>query len=133
MPKEIQEGLLSMSYMRPSIIQSVSLRHILDKPSTNFAFQAINGSGKTGAFVVPSLMKVDKSVPKVQVIILANTRELIRQIHQVSLIIGKATNIQIMLGDSGAKLDSCQILVTTPGFLKARIEARTGALDLSSL
>lgn len=38
-----------------------------------------------------------------------------------------------MLGDSGAKLDSCQILITTPGFLKARIEARTGALDLSSL
>jgi hypothetical protein len=37
-PKEIQEGLLKMSYSRPSIIQSVSLRHIIDKATTNFAF-----------------------------------------------------------------------------------------------
>jgi len=49
----------------------------------NFAFQAMNGSGKTGAFVVPALMRVDPSVMKVQVIIMAYSRELIRQIQQV--------------------------------------------------
>ena len=46
----------------------------------NFAFQAMNGSGKTGAFVIPSLMNVDINVPKIQIIILAYSRELIRQI-----------------------------------------------------
>ena len=43
----------------------------------------MNGSGKTGAFVVPALMRVDPSVMKVQVIIMAYSRELIRQIQQV--------------------------------------------------
>lgn len=67
-----------MAYKRPSIIQSVSIPNVMTKPDTNFLFQAINGSGKTGAYGIPSLMKVDKSINKTQVIILANTRELIR-------------------------------------------------------
>ena len=77
-PKEIQSGLLTMSYNRPSIIQAFSLQRILENRKSNFAFQSINGSGKTGAFVVPCLMTVDPNVPKTQVIIVANTRELIR-------------------------------------------------------
>lgn len=123
-PKDIQMGLFTLSYMRPSIIQSVSLRHILDRPQTNFAFQAINGSGKTGAFVVPSLMKADPEIPKIQVVIFANTRELIRQIHQVSTLIAKNLKVNILLGEPGAKLDGGQILVTTPGLLKSKIEQR---------
>lgn len=117
-PKEIQMGLLSLSYDRPSIIQSVSLRHILDNPTNNYAFQAINGSGKTGAFLVPSLMKVDVDVPKIQVVIFGNTRELIRQIYQVGCRIASETKAQITLGEPSAKLEGTQILVTTPGFLK---------------
>lgn len=38
-----------------------------------------------------------------------------------------------MLGEAGAKLDACQILITTPGFLKAKIDARGGVIDLTSL
>lgn len=30
-------------------------------------------------------------------------------------------------------MDKAQILVTTPGFLKQRVTARSGAIDLSSL
>jgi superfamily II DNA/RNA helicase len=37
----------------------------MDDPKTNFLFQAINGSGKTGAFGVPSLLKVDVTVDKI--------------------------------------------------------------------
>jgi superfamily II DNA/RNA helicase len=43
----------------------------------------MNGSGKTLAFGVPSLLRVDATIPKVQVFIIANTRELIRQVQQV--------------------------------------------------
>jgi ATP-dependent RNA helicase DeaD len=77
-PKDIQTGLAVLDYHKPSIIQAVSLPHIMGEPDKNFLFQAINGSGKTGAFGVPSLMKVDTSVDKIQVLIMANTRELIR-------------------------------------------------------
>ncbi len=80
-PEQLKLGLYSLNFMKPSIIQAFSLTRIIDNPTTNFAFQSINGSGKTGAYVVPSIMKVDPKVPLIQIIILANTRELIRQIQ----------------------------------------------------
>jgi superfamily II DNA/RNA helicase len=61
-PKAIQLGLLKLSYNRPSIIQAFSLQRILQNKETNFAFQSINGSGKTGAYIVPSLMTVDPAI-----------------------------------------------------------------------
>ena len=52
----------------------------MNEPTTNFIFQALNGSGKTLAFSLPSIMKVDPNVESIQIIILGNTTELIRQI-----------------------------------------------------
>jgi len=51
---------------------------IMDDRSKNFLFQALNGSGKTLSFGVPAIMRVDPEIKKVQVLIIANTRELIR-------------------------------------------------------
>lgn len=98
-PKELQEGLARMAYKRPSIIQSVSIPNVMEKPDTNFMFQAINGSGKTGAYGVPSLMKVDKTLAKTQVIILANTRELIRQIFQVLETFNSSFGVTLVVGE----------------------------------
>jgi superfamily II DNA/RNA helicase len=53
----------------------------MNESTTNFVFQALNGSGKTLAFGIPSIMKVDTNIENIQIIILANTRELIRQIQ----------------------------------------------------
>jgi len=78
-------------------------------------------------------MKIDLDNPKIQVVILANTRELIRQIYQVGSKIGSESKINIVLGEPSAKLEGAQILVTTPGFLKQRVNNRSGALDLSAL
>ena len=83
---------------------------------------------------MPSLMKVDPELKKIQVIIYANTRELIRQIQQVSLIIAKSLQLKISLGEPGAKLEGAQILITTPGFVKSRFDnSRSGPIDLSAL
>lgn len=133
MPKNIQSGLLSLSYDKPSIIQGVSLRKILDNPKCNFAFQAINGSGKTGAFLVPSLMRVDPACPNIQVVVLAHSRELIRQIYQVALRIGKDSGVKIALGESNSSCDGAQLLVTTPGYLNNQLTSRSGKLDLKAL
>jgi superfamily II DNA/RNA helicase len=78
----------------------------MTKPDTNFLFQAINGSGKTGAYGVPSLMKVDKAIKKTQVIILANTRELIRQIHSVLETFGKSFGVSLVIGEQKAQIES---------------------------
>lgn len=79
-------------------------------------------------------MRVDPGLAKIQVLILANTRELIRQIQQVGSNIAKFTGIKIDFGDSGSNLAGCQILVTTPGFLKSQIEGQRGkSINLESL
>ena len=64
---------------KPSIIQAAAVGRIMKEPD-NFLFQAVNGSGKTLAFGLPSIMKVNKDIPNCQVLIIANTRELIRQV-----------------------------------------------------
>ena len=82
--------------------------------------------------MVPSLMKVDTSVLKVQVIILANTRELIRQIQQVIEVLASETEVRTVLGERGNQ-DTGHIMVTVPGYLKNRLIARNCTLDLSQL
>ena len=61
-PDEIIKGLNKMSYRKPSIIQGISIPLVNAEQNSNFLFQAINGCGKTGAFAVPSLMRVDPAV-----------------------------------------------------------------------
>ena len=63
-PQPIIDGLGKLAYYKPSIIQAQSIPHVMKK-NNNFAFQAMNGSGKTGAFVIPALMKVDPNVLKI--------------------------------------------------------------------
>ena len=63
---------------KPSIVQANAIPKITESPNDNFLFQAINGSGKTLSFGIPAILRVDPSIQGVQVIIIANTRELIR-------------------------------------------------------
>lgn len=76
-PANIKDQLFALGFDKPSIIQAVSIPEVLAAPTDNFLFQAMNGSGKTGAFAIPALMKVDTK-KGLQILILANTRELIR-------------------------------------------------------
>lgn len=53
------------------------------KEVDNLIAQAKNGAGKTGAFVIGSLLRVDTSINKVQVIVIGHTRELVNQTADV--------------------------------------------------
>jgi superfamily II DNA/RNA helicase len=54
---------------------------ILDKGKsgnfTNVVVQSKNGSGKTGAFTVAAALRVDRKNPKIQIIVIGHTRELV--------------------------------------------------------
>ena len=78
-------------------------------------------------------MRVDPKIAKIQVLILASTLEMVRQIQKVGSIIGKFTEVKIELGDSTSKLDGCHILVTTPGYLKSQMNSRSQTMNLDSL
>ncbi len=100
-PKEIQSELNYIGFVKPSVIQSVSIPKIHGDPTKNYLFQSLNGSGKTAAFGIPALMRVDPADKGMQVIILANTRELIRQTQAILQRIAANLGISISTGDDG--------------------------------
>lgn len=69
-----------LGYEKPSIIQANAIPLIMGNRGENFIFQSKNGSGKTGAFVVPAVMTVDPTINDFQVIIIAHSIDLIDQI-----------------------------------------------------
>lgn len=91
-------------YTKPSIIQAQAIPNIMkDDRKENFLFQAMNGSGKTGAFAVPALMTVDPTIDDYQVIIIAHSRELIIQIGEILKILAKDSNVTVSIGDKTQK------------------------------
>ncbi|CCD25389.1 ATP-dependent RNA helicase DBP5 NDAI_0F00700 [Naumovozyma dairenensis CBS 421] len=111
-----------MKFQKPSKIQERALPLLLHNPPRNMIAQSQSGTGKTGAFSLTMLSRVDVNEPNVtQAICLAPSRELARQTLEVVQEMGKFTKItsQLIVPDSferGQKV-TAQILVGTPGSL----------------
>ena len=123
-PEELIHALEDLKMDKPSQIQAASIKEIVPNKSSNFMFQASNGSGKTLAFGIPAIMAVDSSIDAVQVIIIANTRELIRQVQAVLEVVGKNTKVTSCIGDTNTSEKMAHILVTVPGWLGNMIGGR---------
>ncbi|KAI8027077.1 DEAD-box ATP-dependent RNA helicase 8 [Camellia lanceoleosa] len=85
--------------------------------------RAKNGTGKTAAFCIPALEKIDQDNNVIQVVILVPTRELALQTSQVCKELGKHLQIQVMVTTGGTSLrddimrlyQPVHLLVGTPG------------------
>lgn len=99
-------GIYAYGFDNPSAIQQKSILSFFEK--RDMIAQAQSGTGKTGAFSVGVLQNVDLSVKKVQAVILAPTRELAKQIHDVVSGLGvfmKALKIQLLVGGTSIEQD----------------------------
>lgn len=118
---ELLKGLYAMKFSKPSKIQEKALPLLLSNPPRNMIAQSQSGTGKTAAFALTMLSRVDENDKSVQAICLSPARELARQTLDVINEMGKFTNIktQLIVPGSIDKNDSIngQILVATPGFL----------------
>lgn len=108
-----------MNFKKPSKIQERALPLLLSDPPTNMIGQSQSGTGKTAAFVLTMLTRVDMSVNQVQALCLAPSRELARQIMSVVQTMGQFTQIKTQFAipnmvARGQKIDA-QIVVGTPG------------------
>lgn len=88
-PKEILNGLYSLNFRKPSKIQERALPLLLKDPATNMIGQSQSGTGKTAAFVLNMLARLDLNLQTCQAIVLAPSRELARQIVGVVTIMGQ--------------------------------------------
>ena len=77
-------------------------------------------------------MAVDPNIDAIQVIIIANTRELIRQVQAVLEVVSKNTKVTSCIGDKETNEKMAHILVTVPGWLGNMIGGRK-KFDLSHL
>lgn len=128
----------AQGYEKPSPIQALALPILLAKP-TDFIGLAATGTGKTAAFVIPMLEKIDAHKKQVQALILCPTRELANQVCEQVNLFGKTKKIRSVAiyggagyGDQIHGLKSgAQVVVGTPGRVIDHLERRT--LNLSAV
>ncbi|KAI9313945.1 ATP-dependent RNA helicase dhh1 [Dichotomocladium elegans] len=119
--RELLMGIFEAGFERPSPIQEESIPIALT--GRDILARAKNGTGKTAAFVIPTLEKVNTKKDKIQALILVPTRELALQTSQVCKNLGKHLGIQVMVTTGGTTLKddiirlsgSVHIVVGTPG------------------
>ncbi|EXC06853.1 DEAD-box ATP-dependent RNA helicase 8 [Morus notabilis] len=119
--RELLMGIYEKGFERPSPIQEESIPIALT--GSDILARAKNGTGKTAAFCIPALEKIDQDTNAIQVVILVPTRELALQTSQVCKELGKHLNIQVMVTTGGTSLKDdimrlyqpVHLLVGTPG------------------
>ncbi|KAJ3331319.1 RNA helicase required for poly(A+) mRNA export [Blyttiomyces sp. JEL0837] len=125
---DLLKGLYGMGFQRPSKIQEKALPLLLSNPPRNMIGQSQSGTGKTAAFALTMLSRVNFNVPTTQAICLAPARELARQIMDVIREMGKYTPVTTAFAikdsvERGSKVDA-HIVVGTPGTLNDLIKKR---------
>lgn len=119
-----------MNFRKPSKIQEKALPLLLRDPPTNMIAQSQSGTGKTAAFVITILSRIDYSKPtQPQALVVAPSRELARQIEGVIRSIGQFVNgltIQAAVPGSverGSRIQA-MVVVGTPGTVLDLIKKR---------
>jgi ATP-dependent RNA helicase DDX6/DHH1 len=114
-------GIYEKGYEKPSPIQEEAIPIALT--GRNILARAKNGTGKTGAFVIPVLEKIDTANAYIQALILVPTRELALQTSAIVKEIGKHMKVECMVSTGGTDLredimrmmKTVHIVVGTPG------------------
>ena len=97
--KEIQLGIYEKGYENPSPIQEESIPIALE--GKNIIARAKNGTGKTAAYSIPLLEKIDMKSEAIQGLVLVPTRELAMQTSFVIKELGKHKKIECMVSTGG--------------------------------
>jgi ATP-dependent RNA helicase DeaD len=138
LPAPILKALKDVGYETPSPIQAATIPLLME--GRDILGQAQTGTGKTAAFALPVLSRIDVKNPAVQALVLAPTRELAIQVaeafqsyaahlknfHVLPIYGGQAYGPQLSALRRGA-----QVVVGTPGRVIDHLDK--GTLDLSQL
>jgi len=119
--EHLLRGIYSHGFEKPSAIQQRAIKPILDGRDT--IGQAQSGTGKTATFVIGCLQRIVPTQNTCQVLILAPTRELARQIESVVVALSSYMKIKCLCCIGGTNVrdtidklcDGQHIVVGTPG------------------
>jgi len=133
--KKVVTALKDMGFEEPSPIQSQTIPLVLE--GLDVLGQAQTGTGKTAAFGIPTVEKIDESNRNVQALVIAPTRELAIQVAEELNKIGKYKRTKTLPIYGGQMIDrqiralknGVKIVVGTPGRLIDHINRKTIKLD----
>ncbi|CAG9768946.1 unnamed protein product [Ceutorhynchus assimilis] len=115
------KGVYEMGFNAPSKIQELALPALLAEPSQNLIAQAQSGTGKTAAFVLAMLSRVDATKPYPQAICLSPTYELAIQTGEAAAHMAKfCPEIELRYAVRGEQVSrgsqlTEHIIIGTPG------------------
>jgi len=136
LPPALLSALADVGYETPSPIQAACIPILL--AGRDLLGEAQTGTGKTAAFALPILARLDLSIKKPQALVLAPTRELAIQVaeafqkyakhmpgfHVLPLYGGQSMVIQLRALSRGA-----HVIVGTPGRIMDHLERKSLSLD----
>ncbi len=140
LPPSILNALDKAGWEKLTPVQSKSLPYQLR--NWDLMVQAKTGSGKTGAFVMPLLEKLDPNINYTQALILVPTRELARQVEREAERIFEGSGLRVLsvyggvgYGRQREELEKgAHMVVGTPGRILDHLLKRTFDLeDLETL
>ncbi len=112
---ELLRGIYSYGFENPSLIQKTAILPIIEK--RDVIAQAPSGTGKTGAFTISCLERIDLSSNTTQALILAPTHELVKQINSVISSIGSMMDglkIKTLIGGTSVSEDAFELKTNVP-------------------
>src|ERR1039457_1347487 len=129
------EGVRAAGYITPTPIQLRGIPLIL--AGRDIIGSAQTGTGKTSAFALPILTKLDRHAPGPRALILEPTRELAAQVETAIRDFARFTNLKVTVVYGGVgygrQLDELRagtdVLAATPGRLLDHLEQGTLRLD----
>jgi len=132
------KALAKKGFEEPTKIQEQTIPLLLQE-DIDIVGQAQTGTGKTAAFGLPLIEKIDKGAKGVKVLILVPTRELALQVSEEINSLKGTYNLQIIAVYGGQSMEQqlrrlrrgVDIVVGTPGRIKDHLQR--GTLDLEDI
>ncbi|XP_072166334.1 ATP-dependent RNA helicase cgh-1-like [Diadema setosum] len=131
-------GIFEKGWEKPSPIQEESIPIALT--GRDIMARAKNGTGKTGAYTIPLLEKINPENDVIQALILVPTRELALQTSQICKQLSKHTGHRVMVTTGGTSLrddilrleEPVHLVIATPGRILDLMKQSIAKMDKCS-
>jgi len=136
LPATLLEAVEALGFVTPSAIQAAAIPPLLD--GRDITGVAQTGTGKTAAFGLPLLTRIDPDLHKTQALVLTPTRELALQVAEaIETFASALTGVEVLAVYGGAPYlpqqralqRGAQVVVGTPGRVIDHIERKNLVLD----
>ena len=133
--RELLMGIYEKGWEKPSPIQEHSIPIALT--GRDVLARAKNGTGKTGAYTIPILERIDPTKNVIQAVILVPTRELALQTSSICMEVSKHIQLRVMVTTGGTSLredisrlqEVVHIIIATPGRLLDLVNKNLAKMD----